>query len=333
MAAARNWASAVHEQFSPAAVQRYDALFSRMTQRFWHGVYSRCTAQGATCAPVPLDDSYRCAEPEGMDDAWVQRFLTFSSAPDSPPAYEIGRGGSGIVMANDAHPQWVIKTSKQAGPVATATRIAEFKTICAIRTGLAAKTLGMQAHAVFRIAHVPYLVEEEQTTSMFVMERVMRPVNAPTTSRLAMQAYMGKEENSGEREGRGDYVGLPVVLQALGLTDEQRPLLMGELGRFVGAIHYGLGYDLSDVEYLVGHTHDDPTDRIYAVDFDRCSPVADWSARRKVVDQLSAPIWAEPYFPGKDSPALFEAFSQGYLSSAANYGHKDVAEDVLEDIP
>ncbi len=285
----------------------------------------------ASCAriPIPFDDSYKCSEPDGMDDAWVEHFLTSGDGP-RPRPYEIGRGGSGIVMANDAWPQWAVKTSKHPGAAAAATRIAEFNAICAIRGGLATKTAGLHAHPYFRVAHVPYLVEDT-VASAFVIERIVRPKNAPTESRLSMQAYMGTEANTGEREGRGDYVGLPVVLQMLGL--ESAALLMAELGRFVGAIQYGLGYDLGDVEYLIGHTHDDPRERIYLVDFDRCRLVDDWTDTSAVVEQLSSPLWAEPYFPSPASADIFDAFSQGYLASAASFGRKDIAEAVLREIP
>jgi len=258
-------------------------------------------------------------------------------------AVRVGYGGQGEVWANPRdQPQWVVKRAKQA------TSRAEFDTNCALRAG----TLeAYQAPALVQVVHSPLLRDRAM-----VMERIVHPAVASSLlgavpgydPHVALQAYLGvaeAPETTGVVRtiaGRGMYLTLDAVA-ALVVGERSQPalertkrLLVADLATFIATVQYGLRYDGSDMEYLVGHTIADRQERLYCVDFDRVRAHGRneyETASRDLVDALARALDSEPYYPMAGDHPLATLFATRYVATATHYdaAYRTLAERVLED--
>lgn len=245
----------------------------------------------------------------------------------------IGRGGAGIVYANDRiDPDVVIKVSKSQ------TTCASFGTDFKIASEIHRQMREFQyenrlANVVQVIAEFPDIsIEPGFKHCALVMQRVHRPLLLPEPeSTLAYQAYLGNDSIVRSVPGRGIYIGVEQIAPTIAPdTVEQLAEAMGSL---VGFLHYGAMSDATDMEYLLGYT-DSATRAIgvVAIDFDRVgffTPEQIESESAEVVERFYWSLDQEEYFPKPDSP-LYDVFRDAYLREGTRFGFESLAQKVLD---
>jgi len=277
-----------------------------------------CSASCLGAASVSLGEALVCHPPRDLTEDVVRELY---SDPDVSGAQLIGMGAQGSVYWHDRFPEWAVKATTD---VTAVTR--EFTLQCDFHEQL--DKWNLDALRYVRLVRAPMLLTDD---GLMVMQRIVRPTGAPgdAARQQAVQAYVGQITNAdmGDRGKRGYYVSRATTLGLLGIGDDamQQDVLDEELGRLLGTIHYRVGNDFSDVEFLVGSTAHDPTVRLRVVDFGLCLGVP--LDKAEAVDRLAAPLIAEPHYPIDRG----EVFKSAYLQVATAAGHADLARRVLDE--
>ena len=167
--------------------------------------------------------------------------------------------------------------------------------------------------------------EKIGNTCIFKMKRVF-----PLHSKYTWQAYIGNVDDPSMdkvvKHGsivRGRYMGPDTLSKYFDVND-----LAYQAGILIGIVHYCAHLDGLDTELVIGKTSS-PTSkcRLFLIDFNQVNEWKDGDP--KLVNRLSWPLIAEPYYPDSESP-YHESFKQAYLKVAKSCGYEDLARQVLK---
>lgn len=227
--------------------------------------------------------------------------------------YEIGRGGTGIIYANDRYPNVVIKESDINIICGSWRR--EHQTIINIH-----KNYNQICENVDIIKSLDFI--RENTKCYTMLERIYRPDNQ--LNKLAIQVYFGEDDYYSLVRGRGLYLGLKQIREWL--TDNEIIETIKCLGKTIGFLHYRLRFDGIDVEYIFGHKFNE-SNKVYLIDFDKVSYIEKYDDI--TIDNLYWSLDSESYFPKPDS-LYYEEFKNSYISIAKTYRKESIANKVIE---
>jgi len=264
--------------------------------------------------------------------------------------YILGRGGFGVVYANDAvDPDVAVKHS---GQTATTCRewSSEYKKYVAMARRLEGRGVTTLSHA--RALAIQGYVEDTHSGGCYMfMERIKRPPEdvlaragiavTPESAHLTFQLQLGSVSVDMPTKSRGHFIGVEQVeriLAAMGVADPAAYVaqLVEAEGELLSAIHFVGLNDAYDIELLLHFDAADPSMPIKAVfaDFDQTADMFENSGRRAFdlswalyadnIDRMEWAISAYPYFPEKSSP-LWETFASSYLSFAQGIGSAEGA--------
>ena len=228
--------------------------------------------------------------------------------------HEIGRGGQGIILANDDYPEYVIKESHVMGRCGMWN--IEYKTLKDINTkfsGACPEVDVIKVHD-FRV---------DGDKCFMLLDRIYRPDN---TIGPAIQAYFGAADIQLLNKARGLYLGLKQLSKYL--TESQIIEIVHCLGLTLSYLHYEIKYDATDVEYVLGHKYGETKNKIYMLDFDLVRPIEQYD--KNTIMTLTRSLNSESYFPIPDTP-YYDVFEKAYLRQAEELGHLNIAEKVIED--
>lgn len=226
--------------------------------------------------------------------------------------YELGRGGQGIILANDKYPQYVVKESNVAGRCGTWNL--EYRTLKDINSKFEAI-----CPEVAIIKAYEFFVEGEKCYIM--LDRIYRPDN---TLGPAIQTYFGSPDVTLLNKSRGLYLGLKQLAQYL--SEQEIINIIDCLGKTISYFHYGLKYDGTDLEYILGHTYGEHQNRIYILDFDLVRPIDRYD--NNTINTLHWSLDSESYYPKPDSEH-YDIFKNAYWSQADHLGYLGPAEKVM----
>ena len=227
--------------------------------------------------------------------------------------YELGRGGQGIILANDEFPEYVIKKSNVSGRCGSWNL--EYRTLNDINSKYVPLCSQVELINVYE-----FLIDED--TCYMMLDRIYRPDNMEGP---AIQTYFGSEDVKLLNKTRGLYLGLKQLSEYLSNTQIINTIRC--LGQTISNFHYGLQYDLTDVEYLLGHKYNEPINRIYMLDFDLVRPIEKYD--KFSADTLHWSLDSESYFPKPDT-LYYDVFESAYLEEADRLGYLDFAETIIE---
>lgn len=236
----------------------------------------------------------------------IEQFLTNGTT------YEIGRGGQGIILANDTYPNVVVKQSSVSGRCGSWNL--EFKTLKDINSKFIPSCPEVDIIKVHE-----FLVQE--SICYIMMDRIYRPDNALAP---AIQTYFGSPDVYLLNKARGLYVGLTQLRQYL--SESEIVKMIACLGVVASFVHFGIQYDLTDVEYILGHRFAETTNKIYLLDFDLVHKVDDYTQRS--LYNLSWAMNSESYYPKPDTP-YYDVFESAYLEQAEALGMLPAAQQVM----
>ncbi len=236
---------------------------------------------------------------------------------------ELGRGGAGIVYRHEPNLKSVFKVSK----VKTACRQwgKEFGIL-----QLAQETL---------IQTVPDFEKKFETVTInFPLDYVSQEKNDrcvielpgifhPEKENFMIHPQFGVDDLDYHQKTRGHFLGIKQLKNKY-LPDKLIEKYVFELGKVLSYLHFGAKNDGYDLEILLGTTYEDPTLKLFIVDFDLTENIDEYS--KKTIKRMVWALDAVPYFPESDN-ALFIPFKKGYLEIANDLGLLEIAEKVLNE--
>ena len=227
--------------------------------------------------------------------------------------YELGRGGQGVILANDRYPQYVVKESNVAGRCGSWNL--EYRTLKDINSKF--RDVCPEA-AIIKVYE--FLIDGEKCYIM--LDRIYRPDN---NGGPAIQAYFGSPDVKLLNKSRGLYLGL----KQLGdyLSEEKISNTIECLGRIISTLHYGLKYDGTDLEYILGHKYNEKQSRIYILDFDLVRPIENYD--NNTINTLHWSLDSESYYPKPDG-LYYDVFAEAYLDQADRLEMLEVARKVIK---
>nr|QBK92059.1 MAG: hypothetical protein LCPAC304_04060 [Pithovirus LCPAC304] len=240
----------------------------------------------------------------------------------SPFRTVLGAGGFGTVITTDDYPDLALKISHDMDVCPEWTQEYDVKNMIYENYDSRGRTV-----RVVRPLQFAYI---EGRRCYILMRRVCSPEN----STVAMHALLGEIDYDQTHGKRGRFVGQQFLGRYLDLE-----AVAVDLGVFLGTVHFRLGLDGNDLEYILGKRCGvDEKDRINVIDF---GMVRDFT-----IKGAQSSIDAMPYFPLHSTCEYYdctveqtdfnarisELFAESYISEAEQYGKGDEAAEILASV-
>lgn len=252
----------------------------------------------------------------GAHDNIVLRMLA------NPNPIILGSGGYGKVFTTADYPDLALKVSLDTNVCREWRK--EFNTQKTIYENYDSKNKAVRVVKPIKFAFI------EGDRCFILMQRVCPPKNMEQNT--AIQAMMGEIERDDTHHKRGRFVGRSFLKDYI---DLDRVAL--DMGIFLATVHFKLGYDAGDLEYILGRRCG--TDKKYWINVVDFGLVNEYTR-----DNAALSIYAQAYFPlasfceyaectalqAEQNERLSKIFAESYISEAEKYGKGEEAAIVLE---
>lgn len=243
---------------------------------------------------------------------------------------QVGQGESGTAYVNDAMDKNILIKVSRDGNVCGNLRfefdMGEYIAEVAERTGFMddnVQPVKMYSH----LLDVKFDGMNMKTRCALIMQRIHRPeLKFGSDNQLAYQAHFGRvSESTVVVPYYGNVIG-PSAMREI-VSERTLEDYAKSLGRFLAFLHYAVKIDGYDVEYILGHTLDNPKLKIFAIDFSNVRKIESYDS-----DLAKSFAWTLRNYENVPRRGdLYAAFKRGYSEVAKKYNQESFAMMLLQD--